>query len=74
MTTAPVNNPKLAGQVAGNRELFGECSRYAVYPVHTRFDAVQWFVADAEVIDQKTGLPSIIRQAESRESAVEGLR
>lgn len=73
MTSSFVNNPNLAGQKAGNPELFGECSRYAVYPVHTRFDAVQWFVADAELLDELTKMPSIIRQADSREAAVKGL-
>lgn len=68
------NNPALAGQMASRRKfLFGYGSRYALYAVHTRFDAVQWFVADAEVPDELTGLPSIIRQEASPEEAMRGL-
>lgn len=65
------NEPAKAGQLAARKRLFGDCSRYAVAPVHTRFDAVQWFVWDAEHIDD--GLPSVIRQADTLENAVHGL-
>ena len=44
------NNPQLAGQIAGKKEMIGGFQRYAVYPVHTRFANVQWFVADAETL------------------------
>lgn len=71
------NNPQQAGQVAGRKEFFGEPgesrNRYAIYPVHTRFDAVQWFVADAEVIDELTGFASVIRQAPTKAAAMAGL-
>ena len=65
------NEPAKAGQLAARKRLFGDCSRYAVAPVHTRFDAVQWFVWDAEQMDD--GLPSVIRQADTLESALVGL-
>ena len=68
------NEPAKAGQLAARKRLFGDCSRYAVAPVHTRFDAVQWFVWDAEHpwVDGD-GRPSVIRQADTLESALMGL-
>jgi hypothetical protein len=71
--TITTNNPKLAGQQAGPKAYFGEHRRFAVYPVHTRFDAVSWFVADAELIDEATGFASIIRQEATKEAAMDGL-
>lgn len=65
------NDPAKAGQLAARKRLFGDCSRYAVAPIHTRFDAVQWFVWDAEHIDD--GRPGVIRQADTLENAVHGL-
>lgn len=67
------NNPSLAGQQAAPKQFFGEFRRYAVYPVHTRFDAVSWFVADGEQLDEQTGLAAIIRQSETKEAAMDGL-
>jgi len=66
------NLPNLAGSLAARKELFGEWKRYAVYPVHTRFDAVQWFVADAFALDE-AGMPEIIRQAATKEEAMKGV-
>jgi len=66
------NNPDLAGKLASDKLIFGEFSRYALYAVHTRGPSVQWFVADAESADE-SGLPRIIRQAESPEDAIAGL-
>ena len=55
------NSPGKAGSLASDKILFGECSRYAVYAVHTRFNKVMWFVDDA---DQKgeDGFAKTIRQ------------
>jgi len=64
------NNPKQAGELASSKVTFG---RYAVYAVHTRFDNVSWFVADAESVDEVTGGSAIIRQESSFETAVAGL-
>jgi hypothetical protein len=72
--SAPANNPLDAGSQASDKTFFGEFDRYALFAVHTRFDAVQWFVADAELPDPVTGKPSIIRQAATPEEAVAGLR
>lgn len=67
------NNPKLAGQLAAKKELFGGHSRYAIAPIHTRFDAVEWFVWDAEQIDKQTGFASVICQAQTKQEALVGL-
>ena len=67
------NNPNLAGQLAVKKELFGGHSRYAIAPIHTRFDAVEWFVWDAEQIDSVTKLASVIRQAQTKTEALVGL-
>jgi len=70
---AKPNDPTKAGKKASRVVTFGDFSRFGVYAVHTRFDAVQWFVADANVEDPTTGLPEIIRQTATFEKAVEGL-
>lgn len=64
------NDPRQAGALAGERELFGECSRWAVAPVHTRFEALEWFVWDAERVDPVTGGPAVVAQAATREEAI----
>lgn len=43
-------------------------------PVHTRFDAVEWFVWDANVYADASGTPAVIRQASTEAEAVEGLK
>ena len=65
------NNPNLAGQLASKKVLFGGYSRFAIAPVHTRFDAVEWFVWDAERIDPVTGGPDVIAQESTKEQAME---
>ena len=67
------NRPEHAGRQASDKVLFGEHSRYAVYAVHTRFDAVSWFVADAWQSDDETGMPGIIRQESSFQAAIKDL-
>ena len=64
------NNPTKAGQLAGRKEVFGDRSRYAVAPVHTRFDSIAWFVWDSETTDPVTGELSVIRQSASRQDAM----
>lgn len=66
------NNAALRGQPAARKQLFGDCSRYAVAPIHTRFDAVEWFVWDADRLD-KNGFPEVIRQARTLDEAISGL-
>ena len=67
------NDPRRAGSLAANKRLFGDASRYAVAPIHTRFEAVEWFVWDAERPDPKTGLATVIRQAPTEAEATAGL-
>ena len=71
--SATANNPSLKGQLASKKILHGDNSRFATFAVHTRFDAVQWFTADALRPDDKTGLPEIIRQCNTFEEVVHGL-
>lgn len=67
------NNPARKGELAAPKRLFGEYSRYAVAPVHTRFDRVQWFVWDADEIDPVTNGPAVIRQEDTEAEAIAGL-
>ena len=60
------------GSIVGRKEFFGEFSRYAAFQVATRFGDTQWFVTDAERLDD-LGLPAVIRQAASRAEALAGL-
>jgi len=69
---ALLNDPARKGQLAAPKRLFGDYSRYAVAPVHTRGDAIEWFVWDAHT-DDGTGRPDVIRQASTEAEAVEGL-
>lgn len=71
--TSIINNPNLAGCPAKKQEFFGQYDRYAVAPVHTRFDAVQWFVWDALHPNSDENRPEVIRQAATREEALAGL-
>lgn len=43
--------------------------RFSVFAVHTRFDAVQWFVEDVENVDH-LGLSIVVGQHETREAAI----
>jgi hypothetical protein len=45
---AEANNPARRGEPASKKVLFGDACRYAVYAIHTRFDAVCWIVQDAQ--------------------------
>lgn len=71
--TADANDPARKGQQASKRVTFGQFARYCIYAVHTRFDAVQWFVQDAHGVDEITHGPAIIRQEDSKEAALRGL-
>jgi hypothetical protein len=70
----PINNPSKKGCVVENTTLiFGPFSRYKIVAIHTRFDRVSWFVYDADLTDDLTGGPSVIRQEDTFEKAVNGL-
>lgn len=62
-----------AGQLAAPKEFFGPYHRYAVAPVHSRFGGVAWFVWDAEQEDEVTGSPAVIRIAETKAEALDGM-
>lgn len=44
-------NLLVPGKLICDKRIFGESHRYAVAPVWTRFNTVQWFVWDAAVYD-----------------------
>jgi hypothetical protein len=67
------NDERKAGMPACRKRLFGDNSRYAVAPVHTRFDAVEWFVWDADHPLSTMSRAEVIRQADTLEEALEGL-
>lgn len=67
------NNPMLKGSLAGKKVRFGDNGRYAVAPVHTRFDAVEWFVWDAEHPLSDMTKAEVIRQSSTRQEAMAGL-
>ncbi len=66
------NDPSKKGQIASRKQLFGRL-RYAVAPVHTRFDAVEWFVWDAEHELSDLNHAEVIRQVATLEEALAGL-
>jgi hypothetical protein len=67
------NKPEKSGQAASDKVIFGYCSRYAVQAIHTRFDKVMYFVFDAELPDEITGKPSVIRQSYNLNEALHNL-
>lgn len=68
-----VNNPLMKGSLAAPKQFFGDDRRYAVAPVHTRFDAVEWFVWDAEHPLSTMSRAEVIRQAATLDEALRGL-
>ena len=65
----PKNNPAKAGKLAAFKQFFGHFARFAVAPIHTRFDAVEWFVWDADRTDE-FGCPAVVGQLPTREAAI----
>jgi hypothetical protein len=66
------NDPALAGRLASSVVVFGRAGRYQLAAVHTRFEAVQFFVWDTSELDED-GLPRVCRQEATEESARRGL-
>jgi len=58
MRATITNNPALRGCRAGKANFYGPHKRLALYPIHTRFDAVAWAVSDAETLADD-GLPEV---------------
>jgi hypothetical protein len=71
-TTTIINNPARKGEFAAQPQLFGAASRYKVAPIHTRFEAVEWFVWDAER-PGADGKPEVVRQCATLIEAIHGL-
>jgi len=67
------NNPTIAGARASEQVVLGDFSQFAAFAVHTRFDAVVWFVHDVERLDD-CGFPVVVRQCPTFEAAVAGLQ
>lgn len=57
-TATIANNPALKGKRASRARFLGPFKRFAVYAMHTRFEAVAWVVCDAEAVCE-AGLPEI---------------
>ena len=70
MTTSSSVHP---GSVASAKEFFGG-NRLAIYAVNTRFETVDWFVADAWTIDPVTGYAGIVGQYATRDEALQRVR
>lgn len=70
----PYCDPDRRGEPAGPKLLFGPRSRFAAYPVHTRFGAFAWFVDDAETVHQITGLPDAVVQASTFHEAIKATK
>lgn len=66
------NNPLLKGQPAAPKQ-FWDDHRFAVAPVHTRFDRVAWFVWDAEAEASDLSHAEVIRIEDTLEAALAGL-
>lgn len=69
----PANDPSKKGQLAARKQFFGASRRYAVAPIHTRFDVLEWFVWDAEHELSDMTRAEVIRQTSTLEEALMGL-
>lgn len=67
--TAMMNEPSKAGRMAAEPLLFGPNLQISVFPVHTRFDAVQWFVSDFAEVDE-FDMPAVVGQFASKADAI----
>ena len=68
----PSNDPTRKGELAARKQTFGAFRRFAVAPIFTRFEALEFFVWDAEAARDGEPAP-VIRQAASLEEALAGL-
>lgn len=64
-----MNEPSKAGRMAAEPMLFGANMQVQVFPVHTRFEAVQWFVADLSQVDE-FDMPPVVGQFASKADAI----
>lgn len=68
------NDPTRRGAHASDYVIFGPHGRYAIYAIHTRFDAIEFQVIDVEQVDPNTGdYGSVVRQEPTAMEALRGL-
>lgn len=68
----PSNDPARRGFKAAEPKVFGFNERYSVFPVHTRFGKLEFFVTD-RLHPLARQFPIVIRQELSLEAAMRGL-
>lgn len=61
------NNPNLAGQPA-SKKVFSEHYRYALFPVHTRFEVCEWLITDAYLVDPITQKADVVFQGNASDA------
>ena len=71
--SAIANNPARKGQLAAPKQFFGDFNRFAVAPMHTRFETIEWFVWDADHPDSDMSHAEVGRQSATLEDALAGL-
>jgi hypothetical protein len=59
------NNQNIAGQKAG-KSLFSGNFRFAMFPVHTRFETCEWFITDA--FQMVNGSPDVVFQGNAADA------
>ena len=68
MNSTNINTPHTVASI-----LFGSYKRYKLSAFATRFGYIEFHVLDADVLDETTGKPAIIRQSTNIRKAVAGL-
>jgi len=63
------NDTNKAGMIASKPKFF-MLHQLKVAAIHTRFDRVQWFIWDANIIDELTGHPEVVGQYDTEDEAV----
>ena len=58
-----------AGQIASKPEFF-MLHQIKVAAIHTQFNAVEWFVWDAGIINELDGHPEVVGQYATRDEAI----
>lgn len=60
------NDASKAGQRAAESEWYDD---FEVYPVHSRFGSICWFVTDHKTLDER-GSPTVVAQCDSQPEAL----
>jgi hypothetical protein len=66
------NNQSCAGQRATNTYTFGECNKFGIYGIHTRFNDLHYFCVNVEEKDEYN-LPLILCQFNSIDDVLDYL-